>query len=113
MDAHGLPIVGPGIDYTKVGAVHQKRTLAFLNHFISHTTRFLNRFSCVCEEKLEVLSNRIQRLEVTMSILETKLSSIPGLENVKANPSTSSTTTSDTNTSQQPAEEQNGPYAPE
>ncbi|XP_064628779.1 WASH complex subunit 3-like [Lineus longissimus] len=90
MDADGLPLVGPGIDYTKVGAIHPKRTLAFLNHFITHTVRFLNRFSCVCEDKLSALSLRIQRLETTMNVLEAKLSSIPGLENVTA-PSSSST----------------------
>ena len=58
----------------QVGAIHQKRTLAFLNHFISHTVRFLNRFSGVCEEKLEDLSGRLQRIETTMNILEAKVS---------------------------------------
>ncbi|ELU14314.1 hypothetical protein CAPTEDRAFT_164855 [Capitella teleta] len=82
MDADGLPIIGTGIDFTKVEAIHQKRTLAFLNHFITHTARFMNRFSCVCEEKLSDLSVKIQRLETSMSILEAKLSSIPGLDNI-------------------------------
>ncbi|GAB1605068.1 WASH complex subunit 3-like [Argonauta hians] len=84
MDSDGLPLVGTGIDYTKCEAIYQKRTLAFLNHFITHTVRFLNKFSGVCEEKLETMSYRIQRLEITMNILEAKLSSIPGLENVVA-----------------------------
>jgi len=95
MDSDGLPIVGDGIDFTKVGAIHQKRTLAFLNHFISHTVRFLNRFSNVCEEKLEDLSCRLQRIEITMNILEAKLSSVAGLENVavasSSDPSTAPT----------------------
>ncbi|PIK33797.1 putative WASH complex subunit CCDC53 isoform X2, partial [Apostichopus japonicus] len=65
-----------------VTAIHPKRMLAFLNHFIIHTTRFLNKFSCVCEQKLLDLNHRIQKLEVTMNILEAKLASIPGLENV-------------------------------
>lgn len=82
MDSDGLPIVGPAIDLTKVGSIHQKRTVAFLNHFIAHTVSFLNRFSCVCEEKLSELSTRIQRVEVTLNILEAKLASIPGLESV-------------------------------
>ncbi|KAJ8031809.1 WASH complex subunit 3 [Holothuria leucospilota] len=47
--------------------------LAFLNHFIIHTTRFLNKFSCVCEQKLLDLNQRIQKLEVTMNILEAKV----------------------------------------
>ncbi|XP_071831521.1 WASH complex subunit 3-like [Apostichopus japonicus] len=82
MDADGLPLVGPGVDLSKVTAIHPKRMLAFLNHFIIHTTRFLNKFSCVCEQKLLDLNHRIQKLEVTMNILEAKLASIPGLENV-------------------------------
>ncbi|KAM4038818.1 WASH complex subunit 3 isoform 2-T2 [Anomaloglossus baeobatrachus] len=61
MDEDGLPIVGSGIDLTKVPAIQQKRTVAFLNQFVLHTVQFLNRFSTVCEE----------------------LSSIPGLEDVK------------------------------
>ena len=55
-------------------AIYQKRTLAFLNHFVTHTVRFLNKFSGVCEEKLESLSYRIQRLEIMMNILEAKVS---------------------------------------
>ncbi|XP_030639491.1 WASH complex subunit 3 [Chanos chanos] len=82
MDEDGLPIVGSGIDLTKVPAIQQRRIVAFLNQFIVHTVRFLNRFSTVCEEKLATISLRIQQIETTLSILEAKLSSIPGLENV-------------------------------
>ncbi|XP_066561576.1 WASH complex subunit 3 [Amia ocellicauda] len=83
MDEDGLPIVGSGIDLTKVPAIQQKRIVAFLNQFIVHTVRFLNRFSTVCEEKLASISLRIQQIETTLNILEAKLSSIPGLEDVK------------------------------
>ncbi|KAM6292896.1 WASH complex subunit 3 isoform 2-T2 [Porphyrio hochstetteri] len=83
MDADGLPIVGSGIDLTKVPAIQQKRTVAFLNQFVVHTVQFLNRFSTVCEEKLSALSLRIQQIETTLNILDAKLSSIPGLEDVK------------------------------
>lgn len=91
MDADGLPIVGPGVDYTKVESISQKRTIAFLNHFVSHTASFLNRFSCVCEEKLEHMSNRLQQLEITMNLLDAKISSIPGMENVTAASSSTGT----------------------
>ena len=47
--------------------------LAFLNHFIVHTSGFLNRFSVICEEKLEDLSVRLQRLETTVCLLEAKV----------------------------------------
>ncbi|XP_075567821.1 WASH complex subunit 3 isoform X4 [Pelecanus crispus] len=83
MDEDGLPIVGSGIDLTKVPAIQQKRTVAFLNQFVVHTVQFLNRFSTVCEEKLSALSLRIQQIETTLNILDAKLSSIPGLEDVK------------------------------
>ncbi|XP_076862913.1 WASH complex subunit 3 [Brachyhypopomus gauderio] len=82
MDEDGLPIVGSGVDLTKVPAIQQRRIVAFLNQFIVHTVRFLNRFSTVCEEKLATISLRIQQIETTLSILEAKLSSIPGLEDV-------------------------------
>ncbi|XP_006019575.1 WASH complex subunit 3 isoform X1 [Alligator sinensis] len=83
MDEDGLPLVGSGIDLTKVPAIQQKRTVAFLNQFVVHTIQFLNRFSTVCEEKLSALSLRIQQIETTLNILDAKLSSIPGLEDVK------------------------------
>ncbi|KAE8615110.1 hypothetical protein XENTR_v10008410 [Xenopus tropicalis] len=83
MDEDGLPIVGSGIDLTKVPPIQQKRTVAFLNQFVVHSVQFLNRFATVCEEKLSALSLRIQQIETTLNILEAKLSSIPGLEDVK------------------------------
>ncbi|XP_069020896.1 WASH complex subunit 3 [Embiotoca jacksoni] len=82
MDEDGLPIVGSGVDLTKVPAIQQRRIVAYLNQFIVHTVRFLNRFSTVCEEKLANISLRIQQIETTLCILEAKLSSIPGLEDV-------------------------------
>lgn len=72
------------MDYSKVDPIHQKRTLAFLNHFLIRTTSFLNHFAAVCDEKLENLLVRIQRLEASMCILEAKLASIPGLDDVAA-----------------------------
>ncbi|XP_065599207.1 WASH complex subunit 3 isoform X3 [Cyrtonyx montezumae] len=72
MDEDGLPIVGSGIDLTKVPAIQQKRTVAFLNQFVVHTVQFLNRFSTVCEEKLSALSLRIQQIETTLNILDAK-----------------------------------------
>ncbi|XP_062374558.1 WASH complex subunit 3 [Sardina pilchardus] len=83
MDEDGLPIVGSGVDLTKVPAIQQRRIVAHLNQFVVHTVRFLNRFSTVCEEKLATISLRIQQIETTLSILEAKLSSIPGLEDVR------------------------------
>lgn len=57
----------------QVEAINQKRLIAFVNSFVSNTAGFLNRFSCVCEEKLENMSHRMQQLEITMSLLEAKV----------------------------------------
>uniref|UniRef100_A0A3P8SJK2 WASH complex subunit 3 n=1 Tax=Amphiprion percula TaxID=161767 RepID=A0A3P8SJK2_AMPPE len=75
MDEDGLPIVGSGVDLTKVPAIQQRRIVAYLNQFVVHTVRFLNRFSTVCEEKLANISLRIQQIETTLCILEAKVSS--------------------------------------
>ncbi|XP_049639132.1 WASH complex subunit 3 isoform X1 [Suncus etruscus] len=91
MDEDGLPLMGSGIDLTKVPAIQQKRTVAFLNQFVVHTVQFLNRFSTVCEEKLADLSLRIQQIETTLNILDAKLASIPGLELVVTGNDTSGT----------------------
>ncbi|KAK3585737.1 hypothetical protein CHS0354_020306 [Potamilus streckersoni] len=111
MDADGLPLVGPGVNYTKVEALNQKRIIAFLNHFITHSASFLNRFSCVCEEKLEHLSSRLQQLEITLNILEAKLASIPGLEGVTA-PSSSSASAGVSSSTSSNTAPQSGPPPP-
>uniref|UniRef100_A0A3P9J853 WASH complex subunit 3 n=1 Tax=Oryzias latipes TaxID=8090 RepID=A0A3P9J853_ORYLA len=73
MDEDGLPIVGSGVDLTKVPAIQQRRIVAYLNQFVVHTVRFLNRFSTVCEEKLANISLRIQQIDTTLCILEAKI----------------------------------------
>ncbi|CAG5927468.1 WASH complex subunit 3 [Menidia menidia] len=101
MDEDGLPLVGSGVDLTKVPAIQQRRVVAHLNQFVVHTVRFLNRFSTVCEEKLANISLRIQQIETTLCILEAKLSSIPGLEDVTVE-----------GLSQQQTAQTNGPITP-
>uniref|UniRef100_T2M2V6 WASH complex subunit CCDC53 n=1 Tax=Hydra vulgaris TaxID=6087 RepID=T2M2V6_HYDVU len=81
MDLNEYSIFGT-INLEKTPAINYKRTLAFLNHFVTHTVRFLNRFSGDCENKLRDLQGKIQKLETTLCILEAKLSSIPGLDDV-------------------------------
>ncbi|XP_065917729.1 WASH complex subunit 3-like [Dysidea avara] len=84
MDEHGLPIVGAGVDYTKVSPLDPNKTIILINRFITHTTKLLNRFSSVCEERLADLGLRIQRLEISLNILEAKLGSISGLDDIQA-----------------------------
>ena len=76
-----------------MNALDPNKTIIFINQFITHTTKFLNRFSSVCEEvssftyclmhyvlvlleyyqKLADLALRIQRLEISLNILEAKV----------------------------------------
>ncbi|XP_014470294.1 PREDICTED: WASH complex subunit CCDC53 homolog [Dinoponera quadriceps] len=80
MSGYKIPIIEPTIDYTKVPPINQKRTVSFINHFITHTVTFLNKFALSCEEKLYEFENKLQKLEASLEILESRLSSIPGLE---------------------------------
>jgi WASH complex subunit CCDC53 len=67
------------IDYTEVPPVSPQTTLAFINNFLINTTQFLNRFTVTCDQKLKNVAYQVQRLEITMSLLEAKLNSIEGL----------------------------------
>ncbi|OXU30129.1 hypothetical protein TSAR_006878 [Trichomalopsis sarcophagae] len=81
MSDFNIPIIEPTVDYTKVPPINQKRTIAFINHFIAHTITFLNKFALSCEEKLFDFENKLQRVEASLAILEARLSSIPAVEN--------------------------------
>lgn len=70
--------------FDEIESLPHNKTVAIANNFIIQTTQFLNRFSYLCEEKLAAVSRNIQRLEITMSILEAKLNSIPELDGVSA-----------------------------
>ncbi|XP_053980098.1 WASH complex subunit 3 isoform X1 [Hylaeus anthracinus] len=80
MNDYKIPIIEPTIDYTKVPPINQKRTISFINHFIAHTVTFLNKFTLSCEEKLFEFENKLQRIEASIEILESWLSSVPSLE---------------------------------
>ena len=94
------------INYEQVDPVPYKTTLAFINNFVINTTQFVNRFSYLAEQKLSDVSRDIHRLEITMSILEAKLDSIPGLENI-----TAADLPPETTTSAQPTDQQAQPQA--
>ncbi|XP_014219198.1 WASH complex subunit 3 [Copidosoma floridanum] len=80
MSDFNIPIIEPTVDYTKIPPINQKRTIAFMNHFIAHTVTYLNKFALSCEEKLFEFENKIQKVEATLAILEAKLSTIPDAE---------------------------------
>ena len=71
-------------NYEEIDPIPVNKTVVFLNNFIISTTQYLNRFSYLCEQKLAKVARDVQRIEITMSILETKLSSIDGIEKISA-----------------------------
>lgn len=62
------------VKYLQVKPIDKKRLLAFVNHYVTHTVRFLNKFAGVCEEKMSRIELQIQRLEISLNILEGKVS---------------------------------------
>jgi len=72
-------MVEPVVDYSRVEGISSTKTLSAVNSFVINTTQFLNRFSYVCELKLNDISRHIQQLEVSLALLEAKLQSVPGL----------------------------------
>eukprot|EP01156_Anaeramoeba_ignava_P020800 Anaeramoba_ignava/c17214_g1_i2.p2 GENE.c17214_g1_i2~~c17214_g1_i2.p2 ORF type:complete len:113 (-),score=33.28 c17214_g1_i2:1490-1828(-) len=61
----------------KIPPLPYPKVISYVNNFIINTVEFLNKFSGICEEKLSNVSQSIQHLEIRLSILEDKLSSIP------------------------------------
>lgn len=54
-------------------ALPLKNTVALVNAFVVNTTKFLNHFSALAEEKLANVSSNVSRLEKVLLLLETKL----------------------------------------
>ncbi|XP_014369324.2 WASH complex subunit 3 [Papilio machaon] len=65
------------LDLSKIAALQQKRTLAFVNHFVITTVQFLNTFAKKCEKKLMLFEQKLEKVEAAMILLEARLSSIP------------------------------------
>ncbi|CAH2108702.1 unnamed protein product [Euphydryas editha] len=65
------------IDLSKIAALQQKRTLAFVNHFVITTAQFLNSFAKNCEQKMMLFERKLEKINAMMVLLETRLSSIP------------------------------------
>ncbi|KAF0979536.1 hypothetical protein FDP41_001453 [Naegleria fowleri] len=55
-------------------------TLDMVNTFCIQTINLLNNFSLQCERKLNAAQHDLVRIEITLSLLESKLKSIDGME---------------------------------
>lgn len=69
-----------GINYSDVEGIQRKRILKFVNHFVTQTTNFLSNFSQSCDVKLFHLAEKLKKVEISLVLLETKLNSIPQLQ---------------------------------
>ncbi|XP_023298220.2 WASH complex subunit 3 [Lucilia cuprina] len=78
MDATG--ILTQNVDKTQLPPLHQKRVLAFVNHFLISSCGFLNDFAVQCETKFIELERKLQKVEAALTIIEAKLASIPDVE---------------------------------
>lgn len=80
METDELPVLDTNVDLRQVPPIQQKRTIAFVNNFIMRTVSFLNTFAASCESRLMDLECKMQRVEASLLILESQLSSIPWLD---------------------------------
>ncbi|XP_065356881.1 WASH complex subunit 3 [Calliphora vicina] len=80
MDATG--ILTQNVDKTQLPPLHQKRVLAFVNHFLISSCGFLNDFALQCETKFIELERKLQKVEAALTIIEAKLASIPDVDKV-------------------------------
>jgi len=53
-----------------VPAIHQKRTLAFVNTFITNTVSILNNLARTSEAKMQKFEEKLQRMDASLCILE-------------------------------------------
>ncbi|XP_014259390.1 WASH complex subunit 3 isoform X1 [Cimex lectularius] len=70
-------------DLSEAPPIHQKRLVTFFNHYILSTVEFINAFSESCANKLFLFDQKICKIEAELRLLETKINSIPELEDKK------------------------------
>ncbi|XP_067623389.1 WASH complex subunit 3 [Eurosta solidaginis] len=84
------------VDKSQMPPLHQKRVLAFINHFIINSCTFLNDFAMKCETKFIDLERKMQKVEAALTIIEAKLASVPDVvENLP--PTTANTNITENN----------------
>jgi WASH complex subunit CCDC53 len=80
MQVNDLTSIDPNVDYTQILPIQQKRTIAFINHFVTNTVSFLNNFAQSCESRLMEFEHKLQEVESSLLILESQLASISHLD---------------------------------
>ena len=98
MDENGLPITGAGVNYAAVNkplligfyfvlfcfktifvfclqveAINQRELITYVNMFLVRTCSFMNNFATKCEAKLTDLHSRLQVIDTSITLLESKV----------------------------------------
>uniref|UniRef100_A0A7S2E7E0 Uncharacterized protein n=1 Tax=Ditylum brightwellii TaxID=49249 RepID=A0A7S2E7E0_9STRA len=72
------------IQEEKLFATHEplppSTTSSVINQYLSSTSRFVNAFVASADARLDSSSDKISALDIQIGLLESKLSSIPGLD---------------------------------
>ena len=67
------------VDLNKLKPLNPNRLVAFVNHMVIRITKELNELVLNVDTRMEKLHVKISQCEANLTILETKLNSIPGL----------------------------------
>lgn len=70
--------------FCQIKPIPVSKTLTLVNNFVANTTVFFNNFTEIIEKKISKVSNKITEVEILLAVLEAKLNSVPGLENIDA-----------------------------
>jgi hypothetical protein len=76
-------------DTTRSPSIPIKRTLVVVNDFCASTTKFLNHFYTLAEDRLGEVSRQIARVETALILAESRLARVPGMEEQYLAPPTS------------------------
>jgi len=60
-------------DKSQLPPIDQKRLVAFVNHFLIDTAKFLNSFVVNCEEKFVTLESKLQKINAELVVIESKI----------------------------------------
>eukprot|EP01006_Ploeotia_vitrea_P027277 TRINITY_DN60123_c0_g1_i1.p1 TRINITY_DN60123_c0_g1~~TRINITY_DN60123_c0_g1_i1.p1 ORF type:complete len:245 (-),score=103.05 TRINITY_DN60123_c0_g1_i1:46-780(-) len=66
-------------ELSNIRPIPTRKTLMIVNAFVVQTTGFVNRFATLCENRLRKIATDVQKLEISLAILEAKLGSIEWL----------------------------------
>ncbi|MES1917454.1 MAG: hypothetical protein MHM6MM_009178, partial [Cercozoa sp. M6MM] len=96
MDSISPPRRGK-IDLSALDAMPQRQTLAMTNQFVASIAAFVNKFALQCEERLEHIADTIERVDLMLTLFESKLRSVPWLDPLEEVPLSESDEDNDDN----------------